>query len=57
MSILSAILLIVNIWAILSVFRSNAETIPKVIWSILILTLPIYGLLIWYLLGPKGPKG
>lgn len=53
MSILSLILLIVNIWAILSVFKSSAETIAKVIWTILILTMPIYGLLIWYLLGPK----
>lgn len=54
MSILGLIILVVDVWAILSLVKSGVDTIAKVLWSVLIVGMPIFGLLIWYLLGPKG---
>lgn len=47
------ILLIVDIWAIVNVVQSHASTGSKVFWIILILILPLLGLLIWLLAGPR----
>lgn len=47
------IILIFDVWAILKVFQSGASNGAKVLWTVLILVLPILGLLIWFLAGPK----
>ena len=47
------IVLIADIWAILNVFGSAASTGSKVLWTLLILILPVLGLIIWYFAGPK----
>lgn len=47
------IILIFDVWAILKVFQSGASNSAKVFWTILILLLPILGLFIWYIAGPK----
>lgn len=52
--ILGLIILILDIWAIVKIFQSNASTGAKVLWTLLIIVLPIVGLIIWLLLGPKG---
>jgi hypothetical protein len=48
------ILLILNVWAIIRIFDSGASTAKRVIWIILILLLPVLGLILWLLFGPKG---
>lgn len=52
--ILGLIHLIVVIWAILSILKSGASTGAKIIWGLLVLLLPLIGLIIWFLAGPKG---
>jgi hypothetical protein len=52
--ILGLIILILDIWAIVKIFQSSASTGVKVLWTLLIILLPILGLIIWLLLGPKG---
>lgn len=52
--ILGLIVLILDIWAIVKIFQSGASTGAKVLWTLLIILLPIVGLIIWLLLGPKG---
>jgi hypothetical protein len=52
--ILSLIILVLDIWAILQVFKSNASTVAKIIWTLVIVCLPVVGLIIWYFAGPKG---
>ena len=47
------ILLILNVWAIVSTLSSEASTGRKVLWTVLILVLPLLGLLIWIVAGPK----
>lgn len=48
------LILIADIWAIVTIVNSAASTGAKVAWSLLILFLPIIGLIIWFLAGPKG---
>ncbi|MDX1297426.1 MAG: PLDc N-terminal domain-containing protein [Pseudomonas sp.] len=52
--LLGLVILALNIWAILSVIKSSAETGIKVLWILLIVLLPVLGLIIWALLGPRG---
>lgn len=52
--ILGLVILILDIWAIVKIFQSSASTGAKVLWTLLIILLPILGLIIWFLLGPKG---
>jgi hypothetical protein len=53
--LIGLIILIADIWAIVNVFQSGASTGGKVLWIVLILILPLLGLLIWLLAGPRGP--
>ena len=52
--ILGFIILILDIWAIVKIFESGAGTGSKVIWTVVILLLPLLGLLLWFFFGPKG---
>tara|TARA_R110001599_G_scaffold353459_1_gene592495 strand:- start:198931 stop:199167 length:237 start_codon:yes stop_codon:yes gene_type:complete len=51
--ILGFIVLVLDIWAIVRVVQSGASVGAKVLWSLLIIILPVIGLIIWYLAGPK----
>jgi len=51
--ILSLIILVLDVWAIIKIFRSGASTGAKVLWIVLIMVLPLLGLIIWYFAGPK----
>ena len=48
------ILLILNIWAIVSIIGSGATTGSKVLWLLLVLVLPLIGFVIWLIAGPRG---
>ncbi|AHG40324.1 MULTISPECIES: PLDc N-terminal domain-containing protein [Pseudomonas syringae group] len=48
------IILALDIWAIINVLKSNAETGKKILWVLLIVLLPVLGLIIWAILGPRG---
>ncbi|MBB1520962.1 PLDc_N domain-containing protein [Aquipseudomonas campi] len=52
--LLSLVILVLDIWAIINVVKSNAETTMKVVWVLLIVFLPVLGLIIWALAGPRG---
>ena len=47
------LILALDIWAIISVIGSNASTGKKVIWTLLILFLPIIGFILWLIMGPR----
>jgi hypothetical protein len=51
--ILGLIILILDIWAIVKIIGSGASTGAKVIWIVVILLLPVLGLILWLLFGPK----
>ncbi|PAV47901.1 hypothetical protein CK486_09245 [Pseudomonas sp. HAR-UPW-AIA-41] len=44
------------LWAILEVVNSPAEVGFKVLWILLLLFLPLIGLIIWALVGPRRVK-
>lgn len=51
--LLGLIVLVLDIWAIVNIFQSSASTGSKVLWIVLVLVLPVIGLILWFLLGPK----
>lgn len=52
--LLGLLILVADVWAIVNVFQSSASTGSKVFWTVLILILPILGLIIWLIAGPRG---
>ncbi len=53
--LLGLIILIADIYAIVKTIQSSASTGTKVLWVIVILLLPLLGLILWLLFGPKAP--
>jgi hypothetical protein len=51
--LLGLIVLVLDIWAIVTVVQSSRPTGTKVLWIVLILLLPVVGLILWFLLGRK----
>jgi hypothetical protein len=51
--LLGLIILIFDIYAIVKKIESGAGTGSKVLWIVIILLLPILGLILWFLFGPK----
>ena len=50
------LVLIADIWAIVNVFGSTASTRAKVLWTVLILLLPVLGFIIWLIAGPRAAR-
>ncbi|HWK74982.1 MAG TPA: PLD nuclease N-terminal domain-containing protein [Povalibacter sp.] len=50
------LVLIADVWAIVNIFQSSATTGKKVLWTVLVIVLPVLGFLIWLLAGPKTGK-
>lgn len=51
--IIGLIILALDIWAIINIIGSSASTGAKVVWTLLVLILPVIGLLIWLFAGPR----
>lgn len=51
---LGLLILVADIYAIIKVAQSGAEPIAKALWIVVILLLPVIGLILWWLFGPKG---
>jgi Phospholipase_D-nuclease N-terminal len=54
--IFGLIVLIADVWAIVNIFQSAADTGKKVLWTVLVIILPVLGFILWYFLGPKTGK-
>ena len=50
------LILALDLWAIISVIGSSASTGKKVLWTLLILFLPILGFILWLFLGPRSAQ-
>ena len=51
------LVLIADVWAIVNVLQSAADTGRKVLWTVLVIILPVLGFILWLLLGPKTAAG
>ena len=54
--ILGLLILIVDVWAIVNIVGSRADVLAKVLWTLLVLLLPVIGLIIWFLAGPRSAR-
>lgn len=51
-SVASVIILLLDIWALISIIQSGATPLEKLIWILVILLMPLLGFILWYLFGP-----
>lgn len=51
--IFGLLILVADIWAIINIVGSTASTGSKVLWTVLVLLLPLLGLVIWFFAGPR----
>ncbi|WP_417830566.1 PLDc N-terminal domain-containing protein [Thalassospira sp.] len=54
--IIGLLILIADIWAIVNIMGSGASTGAKVLWTVLVVVLPVLGLIIWFFAGPRGGR-
>ncbi|HEX3915389.1 MAG TPA: PLD nuclease N-terminal domain-containing protein [Steroidobacteraceae bacterium] len=47
------LVLIADVWAIVNIMQSGAQTGSKVLWTVLVIVLPLLGFILWFFLGPK----
>ncbi|AZD16006.1 PLD nuclease N-terminal domain-containing protein [Pseudomonas chlororaphis] len=52
----AVVLILADLWAIFSVFRSEKSDGVKVAWFLGIVLFPVLGLIAWGLAGPRGIK-
>ncbi|HEX9140367.1 MAG TPA: PLDc N-terminal domain-containing protein [Steroidobacteraceae bacterium] len=50
------LVLIADVWAIVNIVQSAADTGKKVLWVVLVLVLPVLGVILWFFLGPRTGK-
>jgi hypothetical protein len=51
--LLGLIILVLDVYAVIRVAQSSAGALAKAIWIVLIVLLPVLGLILWALFGPK----
>jgi Phospholipase_D-nuclease N-terminal len=45
-----------DIWAIINIFQSSVSNEKKLLWTLVVLLLPVLGLILWFFLGPRDGK-
>ncbi|MGF0238089.1 PLD nuclease N-terminal domain-containing protein [Rhodococcus sp. IEGM1300] len=53
----AVIILLVDLWATISVFRSDKSVSIKAAWAIGLIIFPVLGLIVWGWGGPTGNQG
>ena len=54
--IVGLLILAGDVWAIINIFQSSASNGKKLLWILAVLLLPLLGLILWFLLGPRDRK-
>ncbi|MEO8133821.1 MAG: PLDc N-terminal domain-containing protein [Betaproteobacteria bacterium] len=52
-SLWGVLILAGDIWAIINIFQSVASNEKKLLWTLVVVLLPVLGLILWYFLGPR----
>lgn len=47
------IILVLVIWAVVETVQSGASTGAKVLWIVFLLLVPVLGLIVWFIAGPR----
>ena len=51
--LLGLLILAGDVWAIINIFQSSASKEKKLLWTVVVLLLPLLGLILWFFLGPR----
>jgi hypothetical protein len=51
-SIISLVVLVLDIVALVKLLQSGADTGSKILWALLIIFLPVIGMVLYFLMGP-----
>lgn len=51
--LLAVLVVIADLFAVFSIRRSGANAESKAFWQVLIIWVPVFGVLIWAVMGPK----
>lgn len=51
---LAALIVLIDLWAIVSIVRSDKPIESKALWALVIILFPLLGLVIWGIFGPRG---
>ncbi len=52
-SLLGLIIFVLDVYAVLQIAESTASNGRKALWIAVVIVLPVLGLILWFLLGPK----
>ncbi|SEV97884.1 Phospholipase_D-nuclease N-terminal [Cognatiyoonia koreensis] len=52
--IFGLLVLVADVYAIINIISSRASVGAKVLWTLLVLVLPVVGFIIWFFAGPRG---
>ncbi|MBD7977150.1 PLD nuclease N-terminal domain-containing protein [Serpens gallinarum] len=52
----AAIILLLDLWVMVSIFRSDKTVGIKAAWAIGLIIFPVLGLIVWGVAGPRGVK-
>jgi hypothetical protein len=55
-SLISLVILVLDIIALVSLLQSGADTANKILWALLIILLPVLGMILYFLMGPGRRK-
>ena len=55
-SLWSALILVLDVIALVSLLKSSADTGTKILWALLIILLPVVGMILYFLMGPGRRK-
>ena len=47
------IILALDLWAIISIISSHKSVAKKVLWCLIVVLLPIFGFIVWFIFGPR----
>ena len=54
--ILGLLVLVGDIWAVINILQSSATNEKKLLWTLVVVLLPLLGLILWFFLGPRDRK-
>ena len=50
------IVLIADVWAIVNILQSSVSKAAKVLWTVIVVVLPVLGFILWFFAGPRTRK-
>ncbi len=51
--LIGLLILIGDVWAIINIFQASVSNEKKLLWTLVVLLLPLLGLILWFFLGPR----